>query len=340
MLEKPDLPEDLILLHLRDEFGLQAVQATFLPLGVDTNTAVYRILTSDEQAYFLKLRKGKFDEIMVLLPEFLKSQGIPAIIAPLKTQSQESWGRLNEYKMVLYPFVQGQDGYERALAERQWINFGEGLKAIHTVQVPADLLEHIPRETFYPKWREMVREYQSRVERIAYEDPVAAKFAAYMQARRDEISHMVSRAEQLGLELKSRSPEFVLCHSDIHPGNLLIPENGANGKGEVYIIDWDEPSLAPKEHDLMHIGGNPFWKEAGIQALFYRGYGPAKVDQIALAYYRYERIIQDIAAFGEQVLETDGGGEDREQAFLYFKSNFLPGCECELARKADPLWSN
>jgi hypothetical protein len=41
-----------------------------------------------------------------------------------------------------------------------------------------------------------------------------------------------------------------LCHSDIHAGNILIDVND-----DFYIVDWDNPILAPKEHDLMFIGG-------------------------------------------------------------------------------------
>lgn len=339
MLEKPDIPDSLILTRLKEEFGLQAARAVFLPLGVDTNAAVYRILTPEGKSFFLKLRKSGFNEIGVLLPGFLKSKGVRAIIPPLKTRGQKFWGRLGDHKMVLYPFVEGQDGYERGLTKEQWIQFGSSLKAIHTAQLPPAILKRIPHETFTAKWREKVREYQSKVEEFRDADPVAARFAAYIVARQAEINHMLLRADQLGQELKSHPQEFVLCHSDLHPGNLLVTGSNGTRPGEIYIIDWDESRLAPKEHDLMHIGGNPFWRGASIQADFFQGYGPVEVDRTTLVYYRYERIIQDIAAFSEQVLETSEGGQDREQAFLYFKSNFLPGRAYELARDADQFWS-
>ena len=83
-----------------------------------------------------------------------------------------------------------------------------------------------------------------------------------------------------------------MCHSDIHAGNILIDANGA-----LYIVDWDNPVLAPKERDLMFIGGGQEFAGHTAQeeeTLFYRGYGQTQIDPIALAYYRYERIIQDI----------------------------------------------
>ena len=84
MLEKPDIPEELIISRLREEYGLHVSQLTFLPLGADMGTAVYRVLADDGTAYFLKLRKG-FEEIVVTIPLFLKSQSIQEIIAPFET---------------------------------------------------------------------------------------------------------------------------------------------------------------------------------------------------------------------------------------------------------------
>ena len=71
------------------------------------------------------------------------------------------------------------------------------------------------------------------------------------------------------------------------------------------------------------------------ELLFYQGYGKAQIDPRALAYYRYERIIQDIAAYCEQLLLTAGGGEDRVQALRYLKSNFLPNNTIEIAYNSD-----
>ena len=337
MLEKPDLQDQLIISGLQEEYGLQVARVTFLPLGADVNTAVYRAVTDDGTAYFLKLRKGDFDEITVAVPQFLKAQGIQSIIAPLETRAGEGWGSLGAFKMILYPFIEGQNGYEVALSDHQWLDFGAALKGIHIAQVPPVLMKLIPRETYSPRWREMVKTFQAQIEEIAFDDPVATKLAAFMQARRSEINHLVRRAEQLGLALQARSLELVLCHSDIHAGNLLIGANDADARSAIYIVDWDNPTLAPKERDLMLVGGCAVWNSPREAALFYQGYGQTDFDPMALAYYRYERIIQDIAAFCEQLFLTDEGGEDREQSYQYFTGQFLPNHEVEIACKTDRL---
>ena len=337
MLEKPDIPDGLIASRLQLEYGLQAVQIQFLPLGADINTAAYRLVASAETTYFLKLRKGSFDEISVTLPKCLSSQGIKAIIAPVETRAGQLWGSLEPYKMILYPFIQGKNGYEVRPSDQQWLDFGAALKQVHAAQIPAELRKHIPRESYSPRWRKMVLDFQTQVEKAKYSDPVAVNLARFMRFRRAEISHIVERAGLLGHSLVNRPLEFVCCHSDIHPGNLLIADPDADPSDGLYIVDWDAPILAPKEHDLTLIGGCYSWKEPTQTALFYQGYASDSdfertgVDRMALAYYRYERIIQDIAAFCEQLLSTDEGGDDREQAYQYFTSIFLPDHELDLA---------
>jgi spectinomycin phosphotransferase len=333
MLEKPDLQDEKIVACLQDDYELLVVQVAFLPLGVDRNAAVYRVVADDETPYFLKLRGGAFDELAVALPKFLSDQGIVQIIAPLATKTGQLWANLDAFKTILYPFVEGHNGYEVNLSDRHWVDFGTALKRIHMAIVPPALIRDIRQETYSPRWRELVKTFLERVEDDAFDDPVAIKLAAFLKARRDEILDLVGRAERLARVLQARSPEFILCHSDIHAGNILIDANDA-----FYIVDWDDPILARKERDLMFVGGGLMGAGHGPQeeeALFYRGYGQTQIDPIALAYYRYERIIQDIAAFCEQIFLTSEGGEDREQALKYLTSNFVPNGVLEIAYKSD-----
>jgi spectinomycin phosphotransferase len=332
MLEKPDIPDEVIIAGLQEQYGLQAAGITFLPLGTDVNTAVYRVEAGDGTPYFLKLRQGSFDELSVAVPLFLKQQGIRAIIAPLETRTGQGWGDLGASgKMILHPFIEGGNGFHAELPDRLFIELGEALGAIHAAQVPPELRRLLPRETYSAQWREMVRAFQRRVEGDAFKEPVARELAAFMRAKQEEITRVVERAEELRRGLQRRPLEHVLCHSDLHSGNLLITKDEA-----LYIVDWDNPTLAPRERDLMFINGGigGALEDRHAEALFYQGYGNVKVDRTALAYYRYERIVQDFAAYCEQLLLTDERGEDRKQGLGYFMSNFLPGNTIEMADKA------
>jgi spectinomycin phosphotransferase len=306
MLEKPDIPDEEIIACARADYGLSIAQVAFLPLGADPNTAVYRVVAEDETPYFLKLRRGAFEETSVELPKFLSDQGITQIIAPLKTQAGQLRSRLGAFAVVLYPFVEGRDGYEVSLSDGHYRQLGQALRRLHSLRVPPVLLASIQRETYPPRWRESVKAFLARVEAHTWADPVAKETAALLRARRGQILDLVGRADRLAQALKAGPPEEVVCHSDLHAGNMLITASGA-----LYIIDWDDPILAPKERDLMFIGGGLLgnWRTSLEEAdLFYPGYGQTQINLGALAFYRYERIIEDIAVFCEQLLGTAEGG--------------------------------
>ncbi len=338
MLEMPDLPHERIIACLQGEYGIPVAQLTFLPLGADVNTAVYHVLTEDRRQLFLKLRSGDFDEVYVTLPRYLFDQGIAQIIPPLKTRAGQLWTELDSSNVILYPYIEGRNGYESLLSERQWAEFGRALKAIHTTPCPSILASRIPQETYSPRWRQLVRGFLVRAGHETWRDPVAAEVTAPLWDRRAEIHALIERAERLARRLLAQSPEPVICHSDIHAGNILISADGA-----LYIVDWDTLTLAPKERDLMYVGGGLMgngYTPAEEEALFYSGYGETQIDDIALAYYRYERIVQDIAAFCEQLLLSTAGGDDRQQSLKYLTSNFLPNGTIAIAYQTDRTLSS
>lgn len=340
MLEKPDISDELIISRLQKEYNLRVTELTFLPLGADMGTAVYRVVSGNGTAYFLKLRSG-FDEISVTVHLFLKSQGIKEIIAPLETRSNRCWADFGEYKMILYPFIEGKNGFESELTDPQRRTLGAALKAIHSAQIPSELKGQIPQEAFSLHWRESMRLFQAQVENQTYEEPIAARLAKFIKSKRAEINHFIERADVLASQLQSKPVEFVLCHTDIHGGNILICKDGQLPvpTENLYIVDWDAPLLAPKERDLMFIGGgiDEIWKSKREEAIFYEGYGKTEINLAALAYYRYERIIIDLVEFCNQLLLTDEGGADREQAYKWFTSNFGPGETIEIAYKTDKM---
>ena len=327
MLEKPAIADAEIVACVQDVFGLQVQEISFLPLGADVNTAVYRLVTKAQEACFLKIRSGPFREISVTLPRFLHAQGIQ-VIPPYPTKSGGLWADLGDYKVMLYPFIDGHDAYDVPLTEPQWRQFGAALRRVHTAVLPPSLAATIPQETYSPRWRQLVMEFMQQIQNEQFVEPVAQKMAAFLNEKRAVVTQLVLHTEQLAEIVGKRPLPNVLCHSDIHAWNLLISQEGA-----LYLVDWDDPILAPKERDLMFIsaGLGNIWRTPREEALFYEGYGSAQINQDILAYYRCERIIQDIAAYCEQIFLSDEGGADREVALRQLASNFLPDSTIEIA---------
>src|SRR4030095_1546082 len=112
------------------------------------------------------------------------------------------------------------------------------------------LISIIRKENYSPEWRERCRNIIERLGSETFDNAVSVDMAMFLRSKRAMILGAIERAEQLAHVMVSRSMEFVLCHTDIHPGNLLI-----DTRGTLFIVDWDYPMLAPKERDLMFIGG-------------------------------------------------------------------------------------
>lgn len=332
MLIKPALKDDAIIQCLRESYKLDIENISFLPLGADLNTAVYRIITNTRIDYFLKLRRGEFNKASVLIPKCLADLGIKQVISPITTQTRQLWTNLASFKAILYPYVKGKNGIDAKLSDQQWIEFGETMKKIHHADISQAMIKTMPKENFSPKWCQTVNAFLKHIEEEVFEEPAAAKMALFLKSKSTEIFELVRRTEHLAHLLQKQSLEYTLCHADIHGWNLLIDEAGA-----LYVVDWDTLLFAPKERDLMFIGAG-IWDSGRTpleeENLFYQGYGSTNINQDAIAYYRCERIIEDIGVYCEQIFLSNEGREDRIQSFQYLQSIFLPNGALERADHA------
>src|SRR5713226_7285727 len=232
---------------------------------------------------------------------------------------------------MLYPHFDGKSGSEVALSPEQWITLGETLRAVHTVILPEDLRRRVTRESYSPQNRTVLKKLDTQVEHRLFDDLLAARFAAFWTSKRGEIQAVVDRAEQLAQDMRNRTADLVTCHSDLHAGNVLLGTDHT-----LAIVDWDSPILAPKERDLMFVGGGVggIWTNASETEWFYTGYGPTRIDPIAIAYYRYERIVADLVAYGEKIFEAQGSEEDRAESLRRVVDQFLPDNVIENAHRS------
>jgi spectinomycin phosphotransferase len=324
MLERPKLTDPTIAEALRAHFGVSIAALTFLPLGADSATSVYRADAADGAAYLLKARSAQgFSPASLAVPRYLCDMGVPHIVAPILTRSKAPWVMVDEFALTLYPFIDGRIGGDAGLSERQWIELGTTLKQIHLIQLPPDLMNIVPRESYVPSRRSVVTDLEEAVSTQVPADPVQRELAAFWHSRCDQIHALVDRADTLARQLREASSEPVLCHADLHTRNVLL-----EGEEQFWIVDWDETILAPKERDLMFFVGGIMREllQPHHTDLFFRGYGDTAIDPDALVYYRNAWAVQDIGAYGEQVFFSPELSEkSRRHALRRFMSLFEPG---------------
>ena len=329
MRDDPGLDLGAIAACLEAEYGLRVTAIVFLPLGYDLDAAAYKVVAEGGRSYFLKIRFGEIRKSALLVPWALSTRGIRNVLAPLQTRSSRLWCSCDGRSLILYPFIQGENAMTAGMTNEQWQDFGSTLQAIHSSGLADEFRDCLSRETFALPSGALVRRILDLVDTTEFENTVAARFAAFWQTHAARIRQMLARAEELGTRLQSKPFEHVLCHADIHAANILVGDDG-----RIHLIDWDGPLIAPRERDLLFVVGSIIARrvEPREEALFFAGYGPVEIDPEALAYYRYERIVEDLGEIGRSVLLDPAPSDQmRAQEARLARSFFAPGADIDRA---------
>ncbi|MGX8784936.1 aminoglycoside O-phosphotransferase APH(9)-Ia [Legionella pneumophila] len=326
-----NIPDQQLIKLLKVYYGIDIHAVQLIVSGADMNAFGYKA-DSESNSYFVKLKYGHHDEINLSIIRLLHDSGIKEIIFPIYTRDAKLFQQIDHFKIIVYPFIDAPNGFTQNLTEKQWQQLGKVLRQIHETSVPTAIQQRLRKETYSPKWREMVRSFYNKIGFDDSDDQITADFKSFFNQKIDSIHRLVDSSEELSKKIQLDLDKYVLCHSDVHAGNVLVVNEEF-----IYIIDWDEPMLAPKERDLMFIGGGigNVWNKPHEIDCFYEGYGKTNVDKIILSYYRHERIVEDIAIYGQDLLSRVQNDESRLESFKHFKSMFDPNDVVEIAFSSD-----
>ena len=328
MIEKPDISDERIISALKEKFSIPATGIEFLPLGLDSSAWAYRV-DAEDGTYFLKLRKEIPNPAGILIPRFLREQGIEKVMAPLSTKNREAWAHTDGFFFILYPFITGNEVMEVGMSDAHWVEFGSVVKKLHTTRPTPKLLRQIKRETFVPNQLDSAKKLHAQIKARKYDDPFQKELAVFWLENYETISTILERIETLSKRMQESDFEFVLCHADIHTANLLLSDDD-----KIYIVDWDETLLAPKERDLLFVIGSIFndTSDGRWERLFFEGYGKTEIDPLALAYYRYDWCVEDMGEFAKDIFGRENlGQETKANSIRWFKYLFVSGNSVELA---------
>lgn len=330
---------DVLSACLREQYDLAAITLEFLPRGYDYRAGVYRVVSAHDTVYLLKVTSRPLYEPGCLVPRYLRDQGITAVVAPIPTISGSLWTRLAEqsgkWTVMVYPFLVG-DTSLAGMTDDQWRETGRIFRQIHQVRLPPGESPSLREESFNPSgYIQWVRTFESQhlqqTPRGEHGGSGSARaLRATWVAHQSTIHTAVTSLERLAAALQSRRPPYVIAHADLHPANLL-----RDAQGHVHVLDWDEVMLAPKERDFIFIRepqARAFWEGYGLRATEENMEQNDAIDWIALSYFRWERVIQDVIEEVRQVLFRDDAGEDaKATAAQRFATGFAPGNNVDAA---------
>ncbi len=317
MLDDPGLDRRELTAALSSGYGIEATAFTFVP-SYDQQAASYDVTTTDSR-WFVKVRFGAAPSVPLEVPRALLDAGVPNVLAPIPTRAGALLHPMaGDRNLVTYPFASGRSAMEAGMTEEQWRLFGATLRAVHGTGLEV-FAGRLPAETFALPSAEVVRRELARPGRPR-PGAAAGRLDEVLRRQAGRIGSMLERAEALGAILRNRRFERVLCHADIHAANILVTDDG-----DLLLVDWDGPMLAPRERDLLFVIGSRIARdvEPHEEAWFFEGYGQVQVDREALIYYRYERILEDIGEITRSVFDDPGPSETSRAAEVRLLESFL-----------------
>jgi aminoglycoside phosphotransferase (APT) family kinase protein len=311
---EPPIDHELLVDAVRKEYGLMAESLTFVPVGFVA--ACYVVRCRDWEPLFLKLwpdtRVGRLSaarrDVSLRLTRALYEREIyPRVPYPIATASGALSSHAGGRPFAVYPFLPGRVAPEWAtLTTAQRDEFARVLATVHraTPQL-ADVLP--PRETFDVPFEGELRNGLDAVQRVGPGDRAGLRaLKDFLGPRGDEVEGQLDRLLRLRDVVRRVAGPFVLCHTDMGGDNLLIDD-----MGHFFVLDWDDATLAPPEHDLWSGVGPGFGHFVEVYAR-HGGSLPLRLDHFAFCILR--RALADLTARLTQLLE--GETSDEEDAEL------------------------
>ena len=331
--------------RVREEFGIALIGVHPTGLGADACAVLWRGLTADGCSYAVKTSVTAPPGLAVA--HFLAQQGIRGVPGPVRALSGRLAVAHDGGVVSVAPWLAGQRVIDTGLDREQWQAFGTLLGAVHataptpalagtsatatdaraeTEEVPSEVeaRTHLPIDRHDPTAEaERARAFPGRLHRAvaaAPGDAVLSQLASLWARSADDILAIADLAEtsELTTSWDGATPA-VICHADPHHGNLLLADDGG-----VWLVDWDDAVLAPREADLIFVIGG-IYSFAPITphevGWFFDGYTPASggvtqsdLDADRLTYYRSVRALTDFLDFAELALDGGRPEPDRSHA--------------------------
>ncbi|MDR9854038.1 aminoglycoside phosphotransferase family protein [Paenibacillus sp. VCA1] len=257
-------------------------------------------ISAGNRSYFLKMyekRRTSTPKWTALIDEYAPILGWLTqnsllqgkIPVPLLTASGKYKCEDDEGIYMLYDFIDGETVGDKKLTAAQTFQFSEIITELHSYgdEIPVNT-EKIKEHFDVP----FLRQLKGVTSQTSGTMPADVK--TVVEPRLEQMFSLVERVERLSKSLKSEQLKMVLCHTDLHPWNLM------QAGRQLMLIDWEGLRLAPVESDLMFLIDEPYYPE--FIEIYRKKHKDFEIHPDALRFYKDRRKLEDIWEFIEQLL--------------------------------------
>jgi hypothetical protein len=324
--------EEKFIRAIQQGYGLDIGNLEFLLRGFGGDC--FRADTPNGERYFLKLHDPVNNQMMAassrafylpLMHQLHAKEILPHIPHPLPTLDDALSLRIGANEMVITNFIAGKLVGFGELPEPILAQLAELVGILHASRAKLEF-EHPFIEKFEVVFEQDLLQSFDTLAVLGISAtpgqqllrdiilPQQAQIVAHLGQLKELQAYAIGTYAKSGFA-KSREKPMVVCHTDLHGGNLMT-----DGEGNLYILDWENAMIAPPEHDMIFFAG-----ETGFFETFWphyaRHFKGANLDLELLRFYFYRRGLEDVADFILRILRRVDSPERDQQ-----ETKWMIGC--------------
>ncbi|MCP4541456.1 MAG: aminoglycoside phosphotransferase family protein [Chloroflexi bacterium] len=321
---------------VRREYGTEIERITFVPVG--WVACSYIADCAGGERYFLKLDRDS-EEIsfaasnrnfyLSLTHQLYSKRILPHIACPVKTRAGQLAAPFEEYVLILFNFIEGET-----------VGFGNSsdeilMKLARLVGILHKSIGQIKVERpFYERFdivfkNDLVNGFDILKNITSGDRWGKRELRDLLLPHRDEIKVLLQRLQNLQTLARAVEKEMVVCHTDLHGGNLMT-----DAQGNLYIVDWENAMIAPPEHDLFFWAEHDYFWDSFLP-IYEREFGPASLDIDVFGFYYYRRNLEDLADFVRHILYRNTDDKQDKKDIYWIGESCISGwshLETKIAR--------
>ncbi len=292
MLTESKIDKSLLKKVVQEKFGISVTNLTLVPKWEVARA--YVIESSNHQHFFLKIYSDDNvpDSAFRFAYDLFAKVGIRNIAHPIPTIYGQMRIRIGGFHVALFNLISGRTAQEHKFTHSQSERLGALLAKIH--QSKTIIGEYSVKEKFEIPFNVRFLDVFGAISKMTRNSAQYKKrLKLLLEPHRQWFMQELETLEELQRKIRRTSLEFVNCHGEPSPGNIL-----SSNDGEIHLLDWDEPIFAPKEKDLLFFKDNlePVMKGYGAYA------EDRIVDQNVMEFYGHLWNLGEIADYGSKIL--------------------------------------
>jgi spectinomycin phosphotransferase len=302
MTQHPPIDHDTLRALLLRDYGLNVRSSDYRP--ADWSIGGFTISTETHERYYLKVQEitpwtfaaSSRDFYLPLTLELQRSGALPHVACPIPAHDGRLWTAHDRYALILQNYIDGTMVGHAGMTDEVVAEVAALIGRLHTSSVHSRL-RHLSVEAFdLPFHATLI----TAAAAASTEADDARELDVALQAQAMEIRGYLDRLEGLQRKLRQARPGMVVCHTDLHGENLMVDR-----EGNLYIVDWDNAMVAPREHDLMFFAGDERFERVFVPA-YQSEAGTLRVDSDLLRFYYYRRGLEDVTDYIVRIRREDG----------------------------------